>query len=266
MVRAAAIRTVSRTTIMVKRSGFAMLTVACSTRMRHALTGGIVKQIDDVDTDAGGAPTVPSGSGWSNTSGLNLTTTMIVDSLGRATKVHDPNGNDTYTVYLDTAHERRVYPGFSAGATTGPIQVEREYRPTGTGQTLYVESMTVAVSPSLNGSSLPSGLETFSASDIRSLSRSLTNNAGQVVERDEFFSMSGLTYSQSSAYMSATASDHSNSGNYHATLTDFDTRGLRFDRDPSQRHRRQGRLRRIGSSDRGLGRVLHVGAHQDREL
>lgn len=189
------------------------------------LTGGLLKQIDDVDTDASGAPTVPTGSGWSNTSGLNLVTTMLVDALGRTTKVHDPNENDTYMVYLDPAHERRVYPGFAAGATTGPIQIYREYRPTGTGQTLYGEALTVAVSPSLNGSSLPNGQETFSASNIRELTRALTNNAGQQTELDEYFSVSGLTYSRSSVYMSGTASDDTSSGNYHATTRDYDTRG-----------------------------------------
>ena len=53
---------------------------------------------------------------------------MVVDALGRTTKLTDPNGNETYTVYKDADHEVRTYRGWTGSATTGPTEVCREDR------------------------------------------------------------------------------------------------------------------------------------------
>src|SRR6202035_4734276 len=68
-------------------------------------------------------------------------------------------------------------------------------------------------------------LETLISSNIQSLSRSLTNNAGQVTEDDSYFSLAGITYSRSSAPL-GTASNNSASGNYHATTYGYNEVGL----------------------------------------
>ena len=117
----------------------------------------------------------------------NLTTQWQVDNLGRTTKLTDPNGNITYTVYLDPEHETRVYPGFyttssgTVGHTTGPIQVTRDDVDNN-----YSETFTMAVAPQLT-SGVPDGGETIG--NIQSLSRSLMNDAGQVTETDDYFDL-----------------------------------------------------------------------------
>jgi hypothetical protein len=98
----------------------------------------------------------------SGTGHLNLTTSDVVDGLGRTTEMTDPNGNITYTVYLDTNHEVRTYPGwhYDSGlgryATTGPIEVVREYRPAASApsgqQTVYDEVLSSSAAPAVSGS------------------------------------------------------------------------------------------------------------------
>ncbi|MGH3579502.1 MAG: hypothetical protein ACRDU0_18360, partial [Mycobacterium sp.] len=86
-------------------------------------TGAVVKTIDDVDTtktsDFTGLP-----SGWSTPSGggLHLVTQAQVDALGRTTQLTDPNGNITYSVYLDTQFAVRTYAGWNSitNLPTGP--------------------------------------------------------------------------------------------------------------------------------------------------
>src|SRR5262249_4051875 len=73
-------------------------------------TSAVTKTITDVDTTrTGDFQNLPAG--WSTPSGggLHLITQMVVDGLGRTTKLTDPIGNITYTVYNDTNHEVRVY-------------------------------------------------------------------------------------------------------------------------------------------------------------
>ena len=103
-------------------------------------TGAVVKTISDVDTS--GPPhsndytALPIGWCTPSGGGLHQITTMDVDSLGRTTKLIDPNQSVTYTVYMDPVHEVRTYPGWyvdssSEPHTTGPIQVTVEDRAAG---------------------------------------------------------------------------------------------------------------------------------------
>jgi len=155
-----------------------------------AATGAVVKTITDVDTDLTSDFTnLPSG--WSNSNGLHLKTTMEVDSLGRTTKVTAPNGNVSYTVYLDANHEVRSYAGWDSTTNlpTGPTMLSREDRAGG-----YTESLTMSATPNLT-SSKPNGTESISS--IQTLSRTYTNIGGQVTHSDVYFNLSGLTYSTS---------------------------------------------------------------------
>jgi YD repeat-containing protein len=119
---------------------------------------------------------IDSGSGH-----LNLTTTTVVDALGRPTKVTDPNGNVTYTVYNDANHEVRIYPGWTGTTTTGPTQVMREDR---SHDPSYTESFTMSATPHLTNG-VPDGTEAYAF--LQSLSRTITSKGGQVSEKDVLF-------------------------------------------------------------------------------
>jgi YD repeat-containing protein len=148
---------------------------------------GRVTQLTDADgyvhtiqyDQATGAVTqtvVDSGTGH-----LNLTTTMVVDSLGRTTKMTDPNGNSnvTYTVYNDPNHEVRVYSGWNGTTTAGPTQVSREDR---AHSPSYTESFTMSATPHVT-SGQPDGIEAYAF--LQSLSRTITSPGGQVRDYPE---------------------------------------------------------------------------------
>jgi RHS repeat-associated protein len=154
-------------------------------------TGGVVKTIIDVNTNntndfQGPAP-------WTSTPGyvpLHLITQMTVDALGRETKLTDPNNNVTYTVYKDPNWEVRTYPGWNSSANppgpTGPTEVSRADL-TGT----YAETLTMSAAPHLTGN-LPDGTEAVGG--LQTLVRTYTNSAGQVVNQDDYFNLTGLVY------------------------------------------------------------------------
>ncbi len=94
-------------------------------------TGAVTKMITDVDTtQTGDFSNQPSGWSTPTGGGLHLISTYEVDDLGRTTKLTDPNGNISYTVYDDTDHEIRSYAGWDGtnNVPTGPTQVYREDR------------------------------------------------------------------------------------------------------------------------------------------
>jgi hypothetical protein len=171
--------------------------------------------------------------------GQELTTTTQVDEQGRPVMVVGPDGNVTYTVYNDTyatnsnsdlqgiRDEVRVYPGWTGTTTTGPIQITREYRPLANAvagqQTLYDETLTSSATPHLTNG-VPDGSESLTSSTVQTLSRSLTNGAGQMIESDAYFSLAGTTYSSATAKLGS-SSNNSASGNYSATLYGYDAAG-----------------------------------------
>lgn len=84
---------------------------------------------------------------------------------------------------------------------TGPIEVIREYRPAASGEVVYTKTLTSSATPSKSDSSgryVPTGTETINQTNIESLSRSITNDAGEVIQRDNYYSMTSITYSTSS--------------------------------------------------------------------
>ena len=153
-------------------------------------SGSILKHIEDVNTSLTGSFTgLPTG--WSTPSGggLHLTTSYAVDRLGREIRETDPNGNVHVTVYDDVSHSERRYTGWNSGTglATGPTEVIREDL-SGT----YFEILTMSATPTSSGG-LPNGSEPIS--NVESLSRSYLNAAGQVVNRDDYFNLSGITWS-----------------------------------------------------------------------
>jgi RHS repeat-associated protein len=153
-------------------------------------TGAVVKSITDVDTTQTGTfSNKPSGWTTPGGGGLHLTSTYEVDFKGRVTKSTAPNGRIDYTVYDDDNFEVRSYPGWntSTNAPTGPTIVSREDRAKG-----YTESLTMSATPNVS-SGRPTGTESIGS--LQSLSRSYVNEVGQTVTQDEYFNLSGLTYS-----------------------------------------------------------------------
>jgi len=169
-----------------------------------------------------------------DSAGLALTTDYVVNGSGQDTEITDPNGNTTYIIYLALSHATLTYPGWHEIGTsgnytsTGPVQVEDEYYPAANAssgqQTLYYETLTI--DPPVEPNTTPEGNETIDATDIQSLSRSLTNAAGQVYETDAYSSLAGLTYSTATPQLSsAAAGSNTASGNYSATAYGYDSRG-----------------------------------------
>jgi RHS repeat-associated protein len=153
-------------------------------------SGSVVKRIEDVNTALTGTYTgLPAG--WSTPAGggLHLTTTYELDSLGRQIRETDPNGNVDVTVYDDVNHSERTYIGWNSGTgqATGPTRVSRMDL-SGT----YSETLTMSATPASSGG-LPTGGEAIS--NLESLSRSYMNAAGQVIYRDDYFNLSGITWS-----------------------------------------------------------------------
>jgi RHS repeat-associated protein len=189
-------------------------------------TGAMTLSITDVDTTAvTGEPNEGVSGAWVTPSGagLNLETTMVIDGLGRTVRVIDPSDKNTDTFYNDTAHEVHVYHGWSAGTKVGPIEITREYRPLAGApsgeRTVYIEHLTSSASSNAYGTTYPVGDETIDSSNIQSVTRELTNDAGQVTETDAYVSLSGVTYSQADAHLGTAGT------NYLATLTDYEARG-----------------------------------------
>ncbi len=161
-------------------------------------TGAVLKAITDVDTTQTGTFTnLPSGWATPAGGGLHLTTTYEVDALGRATKATSPEGRVDYTVYDDTAadgdpQEIRYYQGWNTttNTPTGPTVVVRSHA------SGYTETLTMSAAPTVSGGR-PTGAEGISG--LQSLSRSYANAAGQVTYTDNYFNLSGLSYSTSTS-------------------------------------------------------------------
>jgi hypothetical protein len=176
-------------------------------------TSAVTKTITDVNTaDTSDFSNLPSGWSTPTGGGLHLITQDEVDSLGRTTKLTDPNGNVTYTVYNDPNYEVLVYPGWNSSTNlpTGPTEVVREDRPGS-----YVETLTMSATPHLT-SGRPDGTETIGS--LQTLSRSYANAAGQLVRTDDYFSLSGVTYS-TSQYIGT------QNTNFYTTQYAYDDRG-----------------------------------------
>ena len=203
-------------------------------------SGAVIEQIQDVNlnpsfqgnsddrqfqTDLG----LIAGLNWTTPANgvANLITSYHVDSEGRTTEEIDPDNDVTYTVYDDADHEVRVYPGWYYNAdsrvyeTTGPVEVYRE-----DWANSYTESLTYSFTDGWSPNSAyvtddaPNGTELLTNSNvvIRSLSRSLLDQTGQVISTLDYYSLSGVTYSASSPLGSSTA-------NYQETDYTYDSMG-----------------------------------------
>ncbi len=186
-------------------------------------TGAVFKVIDDVNYAllTTGEKASFAQTGWALPSGLNLVTQYDVDGLGRTTQIVDPNGNVSYIVYDDVNHETRTYQGWNtlANQPTGVIIVNRDDRAGSYTETLtYVWNDANGVPVGADGR--PTGAEslTDSRAVLQSLSRTFYNNSDQIVEKDQYFNLSGLAYS-TDAHLGTLDT------NYYATYYDYDVNG-----------------------------------------
>ncbi len=157
-------------------------------------TGAVTKTIVDVDSsEIGDFSNKPSGWTTPTGGGLHLITQFEVDGMGRPTKITSPGGRIDYIVYNDIDHEERIYAAWNSGndAPTGPTQVIRADYANG-----YTETLTMSATPGVT-SGRPDGTETID--DLETLSRRYTNTAWQVTYQDDYFDLSGLTYSTSTS-------------------------------------------------------------------
>jgi RHS repeat-associated protein len=176
-------------------------------------TGAVVKTIDDVNTaNTSDFSNLPSGWSTPTGGGLHLITQMQVDALGRTTKLTDPDGNITYTVYDDVNHAFRTYAGWNSSTNlpTGPTQVVRQ-----DWTNSYTEMLTMTATPHLTGN-LPDGTEAIAS--VVTLERTYTDSAGQDVRSDAYFNLSGLTYATTD-YIGTVNT------NYYTTLYGYDVDG-----------------------------------------
>ena len=163
-------------------------------------TGAVTKSIVDVDTTKTSdfnTATLPSGWTTRAGGGLHLITLYQVDGLGCTTKLTDPNGNVTYTVYKDANHEVRTYRGWQASTNlpTGPTIITRvDYSHSNEDSThspSYTETLTISKAPNVTNGQ-PDGSETFTMSDVQSLRRDYVSQGGQLYRTDEYFNPTGL--------------------------------------------------------------------------
>ena len=175
-------------------------------------TGGLVQHVTDVDEQQIAAPAQVAANLPAN-NGLHLVSSFLVDTLGRATKETDPNGNVTYTLYKDADQEVRVYTGWD-GATsrpTGPTQIFRNDRSRG-----YAEQLSTSVDPAVDGG-VPTGSEPITS--LESLNRVQYNLAWQAVAADNYFDLGGLSYSTAATQLGT------EEVNFYRTSFGYDTRG-----------------------------------------
>jgi hypothetical protein len=79
----------------------------------------------------------------------------------------------------------------------------------------YTETLTMNAAPAVSGG-VPTGTEAIS--NIQSLSRSYTNDAGQVIYTDNYLNLRGLTYSTSTSLGTQGV-------NFYRTQYQYDTDG-----------------------------------------
>ena len=190
--------------------------------------------------------------GWHSTGGGNYTTTGPVqvsrEYRGGNIVTSTATGGSTNTLTDTSLSSTGWYIGLmltiTAGTDAGQTAIVTGYN-SSTKQLTFAPAFAAAVDTTsqytlstpvydetltftapVDSSSPPTGSETISSSNIQSLSRGLTNNAGQLIEQDAYTSLSGLTYSSANAIVaSASPASNTASGNYDATHDSYDSRG-----------------------------------------
>ena len=176
-------------------------------------TGAITKTIADVDTTQTSTfADLPSGWSTPTGGGLHITSTAELDVFGRTTGLTDPNGNVSYFTFDDVNREMRAYAGWntSTNTPTGPTQVVRADLARG-----YTEALTMSATPAVTGGR-PTGTEAVSG--IQTLARDHFSTGGQLIHTDEYYDLTGVTYSTAAAL-------GTEGTNYNRNRFGYDSRG-----------------------------------------
>jgi RHS repeat-associated protein len=166
---------------------------------------------------------------------LHLVTTNVLDPLGRVIRTTTPGGRVIETVYDDAGHTVWVLPGVYADTgsggklrTTGPTLVTRQYRPVAVGELLFTETLSLDIDIDANADGIRDSNLAIQSPNVRSLSRSIENSAGQVVAIDDYFSFSypgtTVTYDANDPSFGP-ATNLTAGGVRHRSEFQFDTRG-----------------------------------------
>ena len=130
-----------------------------------SVSGALSASIIDVDYAklTGPQQAAFDPTGWPEPSGgLHLVSTYDVDPQGRTTRSTDPNGNTTFTVYIDGGQETRTYGGWYCDTTNFDYVLMDNPPPTSVfiddPATGYSDSLTYSGTPGLTGG-LPDGTE-----------------------------------------------------------------------------------------------------------
>jgi len=143
---------------------------------------------------------VKSGGGYSGTppwtlppTAQNLITTYVVDSQGRTIEQIDPDTDVTCTVYNDPNQAVLTYPGWHENSSgqwlpSGPVsEVRTDLSGTYSETLTYAWTNVAALQSYLTTNNTPNGDESLTSGyvTICSLTRSIMNDQGQVVEEDD---------------------------------------------------------------------------------
>ena len=184
-----------------------------------ATTGPIVLQREFWPSVQVSGQATAAGTTTTLTDTTNLSTSgSYVGLTVTVTAGTDAGQSATVTGYNSTTKTLTLSPAFNTATDTTTVYLLGS-------RTLYDEVLKSSAAPAIT-SGVPTGQETIDQTNIQTLSRQLTNGGGQVVEQDDYFSLSGVTYSQPVTYLGS-SSNNTASGNYHGTLYGYDDRGRR---------------------------------------
>jgi uncharacterized delta-60 repeat protein/RHS repeat-associated protein len=208
------------------------------------ITGGVLKHIADVNTSLTSSfSNLPSG--WSTVSGagLHITNRNLFDPYGRVLRTTDANGNVTARAYDDSPNdgdpvEVRTYQGwdYATQKVVGPITATIFDAAKGVSDRITYswlgtsDGLPAALPTDNRGTTsdatddLPAGTESFTDAKlaVRSIDRDKLNESGQVVERNAYVSLSGVSYVPGASGFGSLGSEGTN---YLKTYLSYDGAG-----------------------------------------
>jgi RHS repeat-associated protein len=157
----------------------------------------------------------------------SVTTYGEFDSMGRAQKITDPNGNVTWMRYDDLNDAVWTFRGWTEdggeGFVAGPVEIDREDQ--ARGYTEHVEFIKSNIELAADDGPLlpdvedPEEIENYIGTSMTALRRDYEEQVGQITESDTYFNLSGIAYKQGQFGLGTTNTHR------YATYQDFNAEG-----------------------------------------